>query len=115
MLGHGPELAVQFFVSALGNEPAREWIRAQEEEVRVAIGRNIRIVQRNWPIGMPLVRAFGSGLFEVRTTCRGDVYRVMFAVRERNMFVLHAFQKKTRATPQADLEIARKRYKEMMS
>jgi phage-related protein len=114
MFEGGPQLTVRFYRSPAGSEPVRDWIRAQERKVRSAIGRNIRLVQRNWPIGMPLVRALGGGLWEVRTAVLGNAYRVMFTVREGTMYLFHAFVKKTRATPSADLEIARKLYKEGM-
>lgn len=115
MIERGSELAVRFYRSPAGNDPIREWLRAQEKEVRKAVGQDIRIVQTNWPIGMPLVRALGGGLWELRTNCRGNTYRVMFAVEEGTMFLLHAFEKKTRATRAAHLHTARKRQKEGMS
>ena len=114
MIGGG--LTVRFFRSSLGDEPVREWLRAQEEGSRNAIGKDIRAVQDHWPVGMPLVGSFGGGLFEVRTQFQGKAYRVLFVLLPgREMVLLHGFQKKTRATPKADLATARRRQKEVTS
>ena len=111
-----PGLTVRFYRTSVGNEPVREWIRAQPRELREAIGEDIRAVQDGWPVGMPLVRALGRGLFEVRTTLRGNEYRVMFSTfGDRTMVLLHAFHKKSRATPKGHLEIAHQRQKDLTS
>ncbi len=107
---------VRFYRTTAGGEPVREWIRTQARDIREAIGKDIRTVQDNWPLGMPMVRALGKGLFEIRIAFSGNAYRVMFIVSVENMMVLlHSFQKKTRATPKADLDLARRRQKKVTS
>jgi len=51
----------------------------------------------------------GDGLHEVRTELRGNrIARVFFCVdRKQRMVLLHGILKKTRATPAADLDLAR--------
>lgn len=63
---------------------------------------------------MPHSRPLGDGLFELRPHGREGIGRALycFAVGQR-VVVLHAFIKKTRATPKPDLAIARKRMKEV--
>ena len=63
---------------------------------------------------MPHSRALGSGLFELRPRGREGTGRALYCylVGER-VVVRHAFVKKTKATPQHDLEIARRRMKEV--
>ena len=114
MIERARALTVRFYRSRVGNEPVGTWIRAQEREVRNAIGKRIRAVQEHWPVGMPLVGSFGTGLYEVRTQLEANAYRVMFVVLAgAEMVLLHGFQKKTRATQKTDLETARKRQKEV--
>ena len=52
-------------------------------------------------------------MLEVVSDYRGDTFRAVYTVRLANrVFVLHAFQKKSRrgiATPQADVELIRRR------
>jgi phage-related protein len=63
---------------------------------------------------MPLSRALGKGLFEIRTDLAdGRIARVLFAVVDRHMALLHGFIKKTQKIPRADLELALKRLQEM--
>lgn len=63
---------------------------------------------------MPHARALGSGLFELRPRGREGIGRALYCylVGER-VVVLHAFVKKTKATPKHDLEVARRRMKEV--
>ncbi len=56
----------------------------------------------------------GQGLWEVRSSLtKGRIARVRFCERAGSMVLLHAFIKKTQKTPAADLELARKRMKEI--
>ena len=63
---------------------------------------------------MPHSRALGSGLFELRPRGREGIGRALYCylVGER-IVVLHAFVKKTQATPERDIKIARNRMKEV--
>jgi phage-related protein len=80
--------------------------------VKKQIGRDIRVVQRGWPRGKPLVDGFGDGLFEIRSTVLKSEYRLLFCIDDGTILILHGFQKKTRATRQEDIALARKRQKE---
>lgn len=63
---------------------------------------------------MPHSRAMGNGLFELRPRGREGIGRALYCfVVGRRVVVLHAFIKKTQATPERDLAIARKRMKEV--
>ena len=63
-----------------------------------------------WPIGMPVCRPLGDGLYEVRSSLtQNRIARVLFYIDARGrMVLLHGFIKKVREAPQADLELARK-------
>jgi len=62
----------------------------------------------------PHSRALGGGLFELRPRGRDGIGRALYCylVGER-VVVLHAFVKKTRATPEKDRRLARRRVKEV--
>jgi phage-related protein len=63
---------------------------------------------------MPHSRTIGAGLFELRPRGREGIGRALYCfVVGQRVVVLHAFIKKSQATPQRDLDIARKRMKEM--
>lgn len=65
-------------------------------------------------VRMPHSRALGGGLFELRPRGREGIGRAMycFLVGQR-VVMLHAFVKKTQAAPQKDLDLARRRMKEV--
>jgi phage-related protein len=75
---------------------------------------DITDVEFSWPIGMPLCRPLGKGLWEVRSDlARGRIARDIFCVHDGRMVLLHGFMKKTQKTPKDDLDLATKRMKEI--
>lgn len=61
---------------------------------------------------MPFV---GKGVEEIRMRDDTGTYRVVYTARLADaVYVLHAFQKKTQATAKRDLELAKKRFTELM-
>ena len=70
--------------------------------------------QWRWPVGMPLCRSLGGGLWEVRSSLSGNrIARVLFCIHDGNIVALHGIIKKTQKTPKADLDLAKKRMKEV--
>lgn len=59
--------------------------------------------------------AVGKGIDEIRITDESGAYRVVYVARRADaVYVLHAFQKKTQATPKKDIDTARKRLAELL-
>jgi len=57
----------------------------------------------------------GRGVQELRVWDESGTYRVIYVARfAEAVYVLHAFQKKARATSSRDIEVAKKRYAELM-
>lgn len=108
------KISLIFYATEAGNEPVREWLSGLPPENRKAIGLDLMRVQYRWPIGMPLVRAMGKGLFEVRTDLPDKtIARVLFSFHDDELIALHGFIKKSKATPEKELKLARKRKKEV--
>jgi phage-related protein len=56
--------------------------------------------------------AVGSGACEIRIRNAAGAFRVVYVAKfEEAVYVLHAFQKKTRKTSQADIQLAAQRYR----
>ena len=103
-----------FYRTAAGSEPVRDWLKGLDEAERQAIGRDLLRAQWRWPVGMPLCRPMGSRLWEIRTDLPTKrAARVLLCLYREHLVALHGFIKKTRATPDEDLAIARKRQKEL--
>jgi phage-related protein len=65
-------------------------------------------------LGMPHTRAMGGGLFELRIkAAEGIAWAFYCRIVDRRIVVLHQFVKKTDKTPRKELEIARRRMKEV--
>ena len=65
-------------------------------------------------LGMPDTRSMSGGLFELRIKAPEGIARVFYCtVVERRIVFLHHFVKKTVKTPPRELDIARKRMKEL--
>jgi phage-related protein len=107
-------LPAAFYRLPSGREPVRDWLKSLGDEDRRIIGEDIKEVEFSWPIGMPLCRPLGSGLWEVRSDITdGRIARVLFCVAAGRMVLLHGFIKKTQKTPAGDRELAIKRRKEI--
>lgn len=107
-------VAAFFYRSMSGAEPVRDWLRGLSEEDRRIVGFDIATVEFGWPLGMPLCRSLGGGLWEVRSDLtQGKIARVVFCVAQGRMVLLHGFVKKTQKTPGPDLDTARRRQKEV--
>jgi phage-related protein len=110
-LGSGSlkRVPVAFYRTNMGNEPVRQWLKAMESEDKRLIGEDIKTVEFGWPVGMPTCGPLGEGLHEVRTNLPGNrTARTFFYVDKlQHMVLLHGIVKKTRTTPEADLDLAR--------
>ena len=103
-------LPASFYATSGGNEPVREWLLGLDRESRRVVGADIATVE----FGMPLTRSLGGGLHEVRSRITGGrIARVLFVIHESRIVLLHGFVKKAQKTPKRDLEIARKRAREI--
>jgi len=89
-------------------------LRNFPDEARRAAGFELHAIQSgldpsDWR-AMPII---GSGVKEIRIHMLGE-WRVIFVAKLREaVYVLHAFQKKARKSNQQDIDLARKRYKEV--
>jgi phage-related protein len=65
-------------------------------------------------LGMPHTRAMGHGLFELRLKAADGIARVFYCtVVDRQIIMLHQFVKKSEKTPHKELDLARRRMKEV--
>jgi phage-related protein len=105
----GKRVPAIFYRTEAGGEPARGWLKGLSPEDRKRIGEDIKTVEFGWPIGMPVCRPLGGGVYEVRTSlAQNRTARVLFYIDKRGrMVLLHGFIKKTRKTPETDLELAK--------
>jgi phage-related protein len=103
-------LGVYFFRTDAGNEPVLDWLRGLDAEDRRIVGEDLRTVQIGWPLGMPLCRSLGDGLYEVRSTITGNrITRLIFFQNGADLIIVEGFIKKSRTTPDDVLKLAKRR------
>jgi phage-related protein len=106
----GKRVPAIFFRTEAGSEPVRDWLKALSSEDRKRIGEDIKTVEFGLPIGMPVCKPLGAGIYEVRSNLNQNrTARVLFYIDKKGrMVLLHALIKKTQKTRDQDLELARK-------
>lgn len=104
----GKRIPAIFYCTESGGEPVRNWLKGLSPEDRKRIGEDIKTVEFGWPIGMPVCKPLGHGIYEVRSNlAQNRIARVFFYIDKKGrMVLLHGFIKKTQKTPDDDLDLA---------
>jgi len=86
------------------------------KDARQNAGRQLAKVQKgNPPHNIKPMPNIGKGVEEIRIRDESGIYRVIYTARLTDaIYVLHTFQKKTMKTSRQDLEIAKRRFKQLM-
>jgi phage-related protein len=89
-------------------------LRNFPEEARRVAGFELRAVQNGLnPRDWKPMRSVGSGVKEIRIHALSE-WRIVYVAKLADaIYVLHAFQKKSQKTNKKDIELARKRFKEI--
>ena len=101
-------------VKWLGN--SREQIREFPDEPKREAGYQLERVQAGKePADWKPMPSVGLGVNEIRVRDAGGAFRVIYVARfSEAVYVLHAFQKTARKTPKPDLDLARRRFRELV-
>jgi len=75
----------------VGSEPVRDRLKSLPAIGRKDIGKDIKTVQLGWPLGMPLVRNLGDGIWEVRIKLQNRIVRMLLTLDQSTMVLLHGF------------------------
>lgn len=99
-------------VRFIGN--AKDDLSAFPKSARIRTGHELFMVQVGRdPDDWKSMSTVGPGACEIRVRDEAGAFRVIYVAKlEDAVYVLHAFQKKSRKTSRADLELARRRYRE---
>jgi len=83
-------------------------------EARRHVGFELYAIQRGLePSDWKPMKTVGSGVREIRIRVLGE-WRILYVAKFADaVYILHAFQKKTQKTRRSDIEIARKRFKQI--
>jgi len=94
---------------------SRNQVRKFSPEARTRVGFELWEVQQgNEPSDWKPMKTVGSGVKELRIHAKGE-YRVLYIAKFASaVYVLHAFEKKTSQTPRHDIDLAARRYRELI-
>ena len=107
-----PKLDAVFYTTGAGREPVRDWLLSLARDERRVIGTDIAYVQWKWPLGKPRIDHLRDGVWEIRSNLGSRIARILFAVADGELILLHGFIKKTQRTPADDIALALSRWKE---
>ena len=89
-------------------------LRDFPDEARRGAGFELRAVQNGLePSDWKPIQAVGPGVQEIRIHVLGEWRVIYVAQRNDAVYVLHAFQKKSRETSRQDIELAHQRYRQI--
>ena len=98
---------------------AREAIKNFPEDVKDKLGQSLLEVQKGYKLIMPKSRSMPTlaiGAEELRVRGKDGIFRAFYFTKdERGILVFYAFVKKTQKTSSLDLELGRKRLKELQN
>jgi len=102
----------EFYTDEQGRAPVEEFFDTVPKKERASIWRVLNLLEEfGLQLGSPHVRNLTGKLWELRVHTRGKAYRIIyFAYTGQRFILLHAFLKKTRKTPRAELRIAEARF-----
>jgi phage-related protein len=100
---------VSFYKTLAGNDVVLDFIRQMNASDRKVIGEDLKVVELRHPLGMPLCRPLGKGLWEVRCSLPSkQEVRLLyfFHKKSQRIIVVHGFFKTTRTTPKREIDLA---------
>lgn len=101
--------AITFLGSSLDD------LRAFPADIKQRAGYELHKVQSGeMPTDFKPMPTIGKGVSEIRLKGESGAYRIIYTVKiGENVYILHAFQKKTQKTAKNDIELAKNRLKQL--
>jgi phage-related protein len=105
---------VEFFQTARGSYPVKEFILEQDKTTAAKILHAINLLSNNGPfLKPPYIKKLQDRLYELRISGKIAV-RILYTISNNEYFLLHAFTKKTQKTPSKELKTTLDRMKEII-
>lgn len=109
MIGLMAEWTIKLFETPRGDRPVENFIRKQGASTIAKILRSIDLLEKYGPqIGLPHSRKISPELYELRIRGKQEI-RIIYALRKREIILLHGFRKQTRRTPKREITTAQRR------
>ena len=101
---------VEFYETADGNQPARNFLLSLDKKMRAKMSHMIILLQDNgFELREPYSKHLGNGLFELRAKIGSDISRVLyFFYIGRRIILTNGYIKKSQKTPVREIERAQR-------
>jgi phage-related protein len=109
------EFTVEFYVSASGRSPVREFLDDLKQSDPVdyaAVLRGLAKLRNRQYHHEPLSKALNDGLFELRHVGKLNTRVLWFFVKGRRIIAVHGIRNKGHAIPARDLDTAQDRMRD---
>ena len=107
---------IKTYKTQSGQEVVEAFILKMQPSTQGKLTRLLDLLENFGPeLSMPHTRQMGGGLYELRVRGKQEVRIFYVFARGTTIYLLHAFQKKTQATPKKELDMARQRQAEVNS
>lgn len=111
------DFEIIFYKDAEGKNPIEEFLLELAKSNRVLIVKtrsSIEKLRNRVYHKEPLSKHIEPGLWELKVKAGSDILRILYTFEKGQIIILlHGFVKKQQKTPVSELEIARKRLKEL--
>lgn len=100
---------VYFFQTPRGEKIVKEFIKSLESKAVGKISQILDLLKAHGPfLGMPYSRKLTKEISELRIRGKEEV-RILYTFSKNNIYLLHAFKKKTQKTLKKEIKIAEER------
>ena len=109
------DFTVEFFVSASGRSPVREFLdelKQSDPSDHASVMRGLAKLRSRQYHREPLSKALGEGLFELRHVGKLNTRVLWFFVKGRRIVAVHGIRNKGQAIPAREREIAKDRMRD---
>lgn len=100
---------IYFFQTKRGEKVVKKFVKSLEGKAIGKIAQILDLLKIHGPfLGMPYSKKLTKDINELRIRGKEEV-RILYAFSKNNIYLLHAFKKKTQKTPKKEIKIAKKR------
>lgn len=104
---------ISLWLRVLIYDPARNEISSWPVSIKKDLGAILTKLQKGDPVGYPDIdqmKSVSPGCAEIRLKDKEGIFRAFYVIETKyGILVFHGFKKKTRKTPQHEIETGRKR------
>lgn len=111
------EFQIEFYRDSLGESPIEDFFLKLKQTNRVLLAQTLKGIEKLKNRAYhkePLSKYIEAGLWELRVKAGSNILRILYAFSKGQIIILlHVFIKKKQKTPTSEIEMVRKRLKEI--